>query len=136
MSRTVIRSVLISLWFVTGCDYRGYELYTAGTLVLAIQDSAGSALSGVEVELFEGPEPREGQYGTGLPYLSDGNGEIVHSWHWLGGGGEYRVRVVVNDQRYAPVDTLRTFPVHGTREDNHLQWTIVLLDASGGSDSF
>jgi hypothetical protein len=101
------------------------EKYTAGTLVVEVLEgsSTGDPVAGVDVRLFE--LGYQGA-GPGLPYQTNEEGRFEHSWGWLGGGSEYAARVVITDSVFVPVDSTETFRVRGTREDNFLEWQIVV----------
>jgi hypothetical protein len=107
-----------------GCDSVG-ESHTAGMLSIQLQDSeTAEPVPHEEVLLFEEPELNSGH--PGIPYQSDALGRIEHHWSWLGGGGQYTVRLVVEDTAYVSLDTTATFPVRGTRIDNRLEWLLKL----------
>jgi hypothetical protein len=111
---------------IVGCDSIG-ERYTAGTLVIRLNEEseAHDPVANTEVRLFEGPDS-VGDHGAGIPYRTDDRGRVEHDWIWLGGGGEYSVRLVLSDTAYIAVDTTATFAVRGTKEDNFLEWQILV----------
>lgn len=125
VNRLTLGVVMLSFSAVWGCGPRG-ERFTAGTLVIALR-GAGTAgpVANIGLRVFDRPEEGS-QNDPGTSYHSDALGRVEHHWGWLGGGGQYSVRIVVEDTTYVPVDSTATFQVQGTREDNHLDCVLKL----------